>query len=285
MPPNRSRIRRGEAPQFGVACENPSLEPETAQFFPLVRARKRIRAGAKSQSAAISVKTVQQLDKPVRSTAGARQPEVKTCNGLISSVTSVSCGACAAGVKYFVDLFTPLSTKPFRWRIVLSTVNLAAAIMLSALGAREYNVFRHLHRFHEGNVLYIPPAQLASYCVNVPAFVFSNLVGNSRVWKFLWGGVTLSRADSALFYVSLTIFWWWIGWRIDIRSRRGSVKALAAPFWVTAVLLSLLLIYAGLQIFLIYRVDSVSGGRAVAIAMLVWGVALLYYCGRMLMNW
>ena len=26
MPPNGSRIRRGEAPQVGVACENPSLD-------------------------------------------------------------------------------------------------------------------------------------------------------------------------------------------------------------------------------------------------------------------
>jgi hypothetical protein len=158
-------------------------------------------------------------------------------------------------------------------------------MMLSVLGAQEYQAFRHMHRFHEGNVLYIPPAQLVSDCVNVPAFVFSNLVGNSRVWKSLWYGVTMGRADSVLFYVSLTIFWWWIGWRIDIRSRRGTIKALAAPFWVIAALLSLLLTYAGLQIFLIYRIDSVSGGRAVAMAMLVWGVTLLCYCVRMLMNW
>jgi hypothetical protein len=26
MPPNRSKIRRGEAPQIGVACENPLLD-------------------------------------------------------------------------------------------------------------------------------------------------------------------------------------------------------------------------------------------------------------------
>ncbi|MGA7511715.1 MAG: hypothetical protein WBW46_02410, partial [Candidatus Sulfotelmatobacter sp.] len=32
MPPNGSKIRRGEAPQLGVACENPSLESETAHF-------------------------------------------------------------------------------------------------------------------------------------------------------------------------------------------------------------------------------------------------------------
>jgi hypothetical protein len=175
--------------------------------------------------------------------------------------------------------------KSLRWRIVLSTINLAAAMMLSALGVREYQAFRNLHRFHEGNVLYIPPAQLVSYCVTVPAFVFSNLVGNTRLWKSLWDGVTLSRADRALFYASLTMFWWWIGWRVDIRSRRGSVRSWAAPFWVIAVLLSFLLTYAGLRIFLIYRIDGVSGARAIATAMLVWGMALLCYCCRMLISW
>jgi hypothetical protein len=173
--------------------------------------------------------------------------------------------------------------KSFRWRIVLSTVNLAAAIMLSTLGAREYQEFRGLHPFasYEGNFLYIPPAQLVSDCVNAPAFVASNLVGNTRMWKALSGG----RGASALFYVGLVLLWCWIGWRIDIRSRRNNVKAKAAPFWVVGGLLSVLLAYAGIQIFLIYRSDGMPGGRAVAVSMFVWGAALLCYCGEMLINW
>ena len=139
---------------------------------------------------------------------------------------------------------------PFRWRIVLPTVNLLAAINLSALGAREYHAFRQSHRFHEGNVLYIPPAQLISYCINVPTFVFSNFVGNTQRWKSLWSGVSLSKADSALFYLRLTLFWCWIGWRIDVRARRDRLKALPAAFWMISAVLSLLLTYAGLQILL-----------------------------------
>ncbi len=177
--------------------------------------------------------------------------------------------------------------KSFKWRIILCTVNLAAAVVLSALGAREYEAFRHLRpsAFYEGNFLYIPAAQLVSDCVNAPALVLSNLVGNTRTWKSLWGGVPMRRADSALFYTLLVLFWCWIGWRIDISSGRKRVTALAAPFWVVGGLLSLLLTYGGSQIFLIYRSDSVSGARAVAMSMLVWGIALLCYCGRRLMNW
>lgn len=58
------------------------------------------------------------------------------CQRRFRHVTNVSGGNALSDVKYFVGLPAAASMKPFRWRIVLSTVNVAAAIMLSALGAR-----------------------------------------------------------------------------------------------------------------------------------------------------
>lgn len=177
--------------------------------------------------------------------------------------------------------------KPFTWRITLSTASLVAAVVLSALGTREYQLFRRLYplAFYEGNFIYIPPAQVVSGCVNSPAFVLSNLLGNTQAWRSLGDGVPPARAASALFYALVVLLWWWIGWRFDIGLRRNSLTVLAAPFWMVGGILSLLLTYAGSQIFIISQSDGIAGGRAIAVSMFVWGLALSCYCVRMLMNW
>jgi hypothetical protein len=177
-----------------------------------------------------------------------------------------------------------------KWRIILSTLNLASAILLSVLGARQDQAFSQMHPFarYEGNFVYIPPAQVVSGCVNAPAFVFSNLLGNIRGWRSFraeraLGGAAFGDVD-VTYYVLLFVFWWWIGWRIDLRARHNSRTTLAALFWLAGSLLALTLAYAGAHILHISESSSssVSGQRAISISMFCWGLILSCYCGRML---
>ena len=174
---------------------------------------------------------------------------------------------------------------PLKWRIILPIINLVIAILLSLLGTREYRTFRATHPSfaYEPNFVYIPPAELVSSCINVPPFVLSNLLGNSRVWKAVRAGVPMNGAAfgdiSLTFYVLLFLFWCWIGWRIDVTSRHRRRTKLAAVFWAGSALLSLFLAYAGTQIFLVSRpYGDVSGEDALGISMLVWGLGLCSYC-------
>lgn len=180
--------------------------------------------------------------------------------------------------------------KTFKWRLILSTLNLGSAISLSALGMQQYQTFRRLHpfAFYEGTFVYIPPSQLVSDCLNAPAFVLANLLGNIRAWKYFWAGSALGGTVfhdvNVTFYALLFVFWWWIGWRIDIKSRHSSLTVLAALFWVASALLSLILAYAGTQILRTSQLltGGVSGQRFIAISMLGWGIGLFCYCARML---
>lgn len=176
-----------------------------------------------------------------------------------------------------------------KWRIILSTLNLASAILLSVLGARQDQAFRQMHPFahYEGNFVYIPPAQVVSGCVNAPAFVSSNLLGNIRGWRSFPAERALDGAAfgdvDVTYYVLLFVSWWWIGWRIDLRERHNSRTTLAALCWLAGGVLALTLAYAGAHILHISESSSsVSGQRAISISMFCWGLVLSCYCGRML---
>jgi len=174
--------------------------------------------------------------------------------------------------------------KPYRWRIALSTVNLAIAALLSVLGSREYRAFSQLHPHarYEGNFIYIPPAQLISDCINAPVFVLSHLVENSSLWRSFLAHIAASSYSNVIFYVLLLIFWWWIGWRIDIRSVRNNATFSSALFWTTCTLLSLAFLYAGIRIFLIAPSNGVSGGRVIGLSLVIWGLGLFWYSSRSL---
>src|ERR1700744_804835 len=115
--------------------------------------------------------------------------------------------------------------KKFRWRVILSLANLVGAVVLSLFGAHEYEQFRRLNQtsFHEGNTYYVPPAHLVTYCIDAPAFVLSNVISNQSVWRHFWQEKGLAahvfHAGSVSFYVSLTLFWWLVGWRIDVNGQ------------------------------------------------------------------
>jgi len=177
----------------------------------------------------------------------------------------------------------------FKWRITLSLFNLAAAIGFSVLGMSEYSAFRQSHPgvFHEGSAAYIPTAQLVSYCMNSPSFVLSNLLGNARMWRSLWGGKLLGGYVfdnvNVSFYLVLLLFWWWIGWIVDLRKRHNHSK-FASLGWVITALLSLALAFGGIDILRTSEFPSgnVPGGRAIPISMLVWGLALFGYCAAVI---
>jgi hypothetical protein len=177
----------------------------------------------------------------------------------------------------------------FKWRISLSLLNLAAAIGFSVLGMSEYNAFRESHFgvFHEGSATYIPTAQLVSYFINAPSFVFSNLLGNARMWRSLWGdkwlGGYVFHNVNVSFYVTLLMFWWWIGWIVDFRGRHNR-STLASLGWVITGLLSLALAFGGIDILRTSEFPSgnVPGGRAIPISMLVWGFGLSAYCAALI---
>jgi hypothetical protein len=176
--------------------------------------------------------------------------------------------------------------RPYRYRISLSVFNVAIALAMSAIGAHEYQTFRQLNpsAFYEGRAGYVSPAQLISYCINVPAFVFANLIGNARPWRSLWGEALLGgyifHEVSVTFYLSVVLLWWWIGWRIDVRTKPNDRATWRQGVcWSVGTILSLMLAYSGASILRHTEFPSplVPGGRAIPFAMLAWGLSLLCY--------
>jgi len=175
------------------------------------------------------------------------------------------------------------------WRIILSTANLLGAMIQSVLGLREYDAFRRQLVHSDAIFPYIPPAQLISYCINAPSFVFTNLLGNLPVWRAFWAGKGLAgywfHHVSITFYLALFLFWWWVGWRVDVKPRLRNRSALAGVLgYGFGASLSLALTYVGIDILRATGFASDSGGRPIAISIVLWGVGLLCYFGFMLLS-
>jgi hypothetical protein len=180
--------------------------------------------------------------------------------------------------------------RKLKWRIILSTANLLAVIAQSALGLRQYETFRRELMHSDAIVPYIPAAQLISYCINAPSFVFTNVLGNLPAWRTFWGGKGLGgycfHDVSISFYLVLFCFWWCMGWRIDVNSEHShnaSASVLSDLIWVCV---SIALVYFGLDVLRNSwsASDRVPGGCAVPISMVVWGLGLLTYFGTMLLS-
>lgn len=178
----------------------------------------------------------------------------------------------------------------FKWRVILSMSNLFAAVCQSALGQHQYDVFRRAHLHTDAVVPYIPTAQLISYCINAPSFVFANLLGNLSAWETFWGGRGLGgywfHVVSPTFYLVLFCFWWWVGWRFDVKPEPDRRKSFVAVLgYLSGAILSLVLVYLGLQVLMPGSVsDHVPGGLPVPLSMVFWGVALFCYFGATLLG-
>ena len=179
--------------------------------------------------------------------------------------------------------------RTFKWRLILSLSNLVAAVAQSALGLHEAKLIFQPPQFHD-DPLFTPPAQLISNCINAPAFLFTNLVGNMRVWRIVWAGRWLGGEwfyhVSVSFYVALFFFWWWIGWRLDIRSKPRDYRSITFIGNSLGIILSLTFVYIGLDL-LLTDLPSIrySGWPAILpISTLLWGIILLFYFVRALLS-
>jgi hypothetical protein len=177
--------------------------------------------------------------------------------------------------------------KSYNWRILLSLVNLVAAIGLSALGPRQYEAFQQAHP-HAHVASYIPTAQLISYCMNAPSFVLSNLLGNIRAWRIFWHGTWLGgywfQGVSVTFYFFVFLFWWSVGWRVDSEPRPKGRTALAVALgWLVGAISSFVLCYGSVGLL---REEIPALGAypdsPILISILLWGLALFCYFSVML---
>jgi hypothetical protein len=168
----------------------------------------------------------------------------------------------------------------FRWRVILAVSNLALALGMSLLGLREYESFRvtHVGAFYHGHSAYLPPTQLASYCLNAPPFlatnVLSSLYAGSSVASDRWWFYYVSRE----FYLYVFLFWWWVGWQVDLIS--GQKKSLVSTLIGAVMFLGLCCAGGWILWSTKFPNEWVPGGRAIPVSMLVWGFALLIYSGK-----
>jgi len=86
---------------------------------------------------------------------------------------------------------------------------------MSALGMHQYRQIQHGFSGH-GRGMYVPPAQLVVDSLNAVPFFLSNLLHN----RFLWWGSYWERewfyGVSGDFYMLLFLFWFWVGWQLDV---------------------------------------------------------------------
>jgi hypothetical protein len=177
----------------------------------------------------------------------------------------------------------------FKWRIILSLSNLLAALVQSAAGLKEPEAFLQANPPHDQILPYIPTVQLISYCINAPALVLTNVMGRSPIWRDFWGGRYLGgywfREISISFYLALFLLWWWIGWRIDVRQEPEDCQRAAAVIGNSiGALFSLLCLYAAAHLLMRLPNFEYAGGAVLPFSVLIWGIGLLYYFGRMLLS-
>ena len=169
-------------------------------------------------------------------------------------------------------------------------INVLMAAALFRLGSNEAKLLSYPH----ANLVpeYIPTAQRISYCMNLPPFVARNLVGNlivrrSPVASEVWDKWVYSSRfqEGANYYVLAFLFWWWIGWRVDVKDKprdpRPSVKKMIG--YSFGVLLSLILLYVGGNWFADASKVRFVGGFLMPGCAFLWGIGFLYYFGKELL--
>jgi hypothetical protein len=174
----------------------------------------------------------------------------------------------------------------YKWRLILPLSNLAIAIAQSVLGLHAARVILRQATRYDNVFLFIPTPQVISYCINAPAFILSNLIGNTTAWRSVWGerllGAHVFYGVAVSFYVMLSLFWWCVGWWFDTRSGvknerrllRVSVNGLGAA-------LSLGLLCIGLKLALSdSQTLQSAGGPAIPISTCVWGCLFSCYFVR-----
>ena len=83
--------------------------------------------------------------------------------------------------------------------------------------------------------------------------------------------------------VAVFLFWWWVGSRLDMlradqRSRQPRSKLIVLAERLFGLLVSLVLLYGGVTGLL----GKITMGSPLLIAMILWGLGILYYVAEQL---
>jgi hypothetical protein len=162
---------------------------------------------------------------------------------------------------------------------MLSFGNLTLAIALFSFGLSEYQAARKANpnaSLIEG--VYIPTGHVVSYCLNAPSFVISNAIRNALMGHALPG--TSIHYGYIEYYVTIFIFWWCLGWQLDLRSGRDTRPQIPS---LVVNLLGVLLALAFLGIGLSATWYKILPVQAISISLFIWGCALIWYFGRRLL--
>lgn len=167
--------------------------------------------------------------------------------------------------------------------MVIPLSNLVIAVAQSALGLHVAKLILKQATRYDNVILFIPTPQVISDCINAPSFILSNLIGNTTAWRNLWDdrwlGTHVFHQVPVLFYVLLSLFWCWVGWRFDKRLVvKNQPRALQVCASAIGAALSIGLLCIGLKLALM---DSQSlqsaGGLAIPISVCLWGCLLSFY--------
>jgi hypothetical protein len=178
-----------------------------------------------------------------------------------------------------------------RWRLGLAFLGLALALAAAVVSQSQTPMrlpgthYRGALVYSEDGTLVGPKAQVASYCLDMPAFSVANIVHSRLVsydetfhdqnWFPLFG--------YAEYYISVLVFWWCIGWCVDrravLRSTRPSALDVIAA--AAALLLSIDLLHDGIALLLRRQAPTgpmPRGSAPIVYSMptssVLWGLAL-----------
>ena len=165
--------------------------------------------------------------------------------------------------------------------IALSSANVIFASVLVMLGQHTYDLLRRpLQNGDRVAIDYLPVPVIVSYCINAPALplarYISNAGNNLTTGNWLPSWWSLSRYGDGAYFLTVFVFWWWIGRQIDRRSRIGKDGRLPATLiCLLGFVYSLLLVWQGGGVFF----HGSQEGRAIGFSMIVWAVSLICYFG------
>jgi hypothetical protein len=172
--------------------------------------------------------------------------------------------------------------KTAKWRLLLSTSSLALAAILFEVGLVQEGKMHgnHPDYFHEGYYVYTPPTLIASYTLNAPSLVFSQLVHNFLTRRVGWTESWFPYGEVE-YYIIVFAFWWLVGWRIDARgSPRNLSSFLRVLVCLVGAAFAMLLLYGGV----VSRREE-YGTRLSPVSMALWGLALFAYFGATLVRY
>jgi hypothetical protein len=144
--------------------------------------------------------------------------------------------------------------KTWTWRIVLSAANALLGFALSP------------QSFH-GAVAFSPGLYFLVSGLDLVPRDFTNMVGTYQInHHLLWGYWV--RFLFWEYLLTVFLFWWWIGWKIDLKIARRS----SGPIWTWAEFV----LGVGLSLMLLFepRAERVNVPGLMSI---FWGVVLVCY--------